>query len=80
MTELTVSVDDRLADQVAESARRYGLPVDEYVQRVLRAAETPGAPDREERARELARGAFRQWDEAGRPEAGAMSMAEVFSR
>lgn len=78
MTELTVSVDDRLADQVADSARRYGLPVDEYVTRVLRAAEAPGAADREERAQELARGAFRQWDTAGRPEDGAMSMAEVF--
>ncbi|MER6230999.1 hypothetical protein ACFUC2_30560 [[Kitasatospora] papulosa] len=80
MTDLTVSVDDRLADQVAESARRYGLPVEEYVERVLRAAETPGAPDREERARELARGAYQQWDEAGRPEAGSMSMAEVFGK
>jgi hypothetical protein len=80
MTELTVSVDDRLAGQVAESARRYGLPLDEYVERVLRAAETQGAPDREERARELARGAYRRWNEAGRPETGGMSMAEVFSR
>lgn len=80
MTELTVSVDDHLANRVAESARRYGLPVDEYVERVLRAAETPGAPDRDERARELARGAYRQWNEAGRPETGAMSMAEVFGR
>ncbi|MGC4950913.1 hypothetical protein ACLQ2N_32575 [Streptomyces sp. DT224] len=78
MTQLTVSVDDRLADQVADSARRYGLPVDKYVERVLRAAEAPGAPDREERATELARGAFREWDAAGRPERDAMSMAEVF--
>lgn len=80
MTELTVSVDDRLAGQVAESARRYGLPVEEYVERVLRAAETPGAPDREERAQELARGAFQQWNEAGRSESDSMSMAEVFGR
>ncbi|MFC8537989.1 hypothetical protein ACFUJY_29315 [Streptomyces sp. NPDC057249] len=78
MTQLTVSVDDQLAGQVADSARRYGLPVDKYVEHVLRAAEAPGAPDREARATELARGALREWDAAGRSEHGAMSMSEVF--
>ncbi len=80
MTELTVSVDERLAEQVAESAHRYGLPIDEYVARVLEAAQTPGATDREERALHLARGAYEQWNAAGRPEHGAMSAAEVFGR
>ncbi|GHJ91160.1 hypothetical protein SNE510_06790 [Streptomyces sp. NE5-10] len=78
MTELTLSIEDRLADRVVESARRYGLPVQEYVERVLRAAETPGAPDREERALELARGAYRHYVDGGRSEDGAVSMEEVF--
>ncbi|MER5482658.1 hypothetical protein ABT024_05490 [Streptomyces sp. NPDC002812] len=80
MTVLTLSMDDGLAAEVEEQAVRYGLPVEEYVARVLRAAQTPGGADREVRAQELARGAFQQWNAAGRPEEGAMSMAEVFSR
>ncbi|MFD4933407.1 hypothetical protein [Streptomyces virginiae] len=80
MTTLTVDMDDRLAAQVEQQAGRYGLPVEEYVAAVLRAAQTPGGADRDVRAQELARGAYRQWNAAGRPEAGAMSMAEVFGR
>ncbi|WP_030613303.1 hypothetical protein [Streptomyces sclerotialus] len=80
MAKLTVSVDEDLAAKVNRSADRYGLPVDEYVARVLQAAETPAGPHREERALELARGAYRRWNAAGRPEDGAMSMSEVFGR
>ncbi|MEU0857399.1 hypothetical protein ABZ352_18445 [Streptomyces griseofuscus] len=80
MTVLTVSVDDGLAASVAKAATSNGLPVDEYVARVLRAAQAPGGGNREELALELARGAYRHWDAAGRPEEGAMDMAEVFGR
>lgn len=78
MTELTVSVDERLAAQVEESAARYGLPIDDYVASLLAAAETPGGADRAERATALARTSFRRWNEGGRSEEGAMSMTEVF--
>ncbi|MEU1221383.1 hypothetical protein [Streptomyces microflavus] len=78
MTELTVSVDERLAAQVAESAAQYGLPVDDYVASVLAAAQAPGGADRVERATALARTGYQRWDAGGRSEAGAMSMAEVF--
>ncbi|MFF0754395.1 hypothetical protein [Streptomyces sp. NPDC004267] len=80
MTLLTVSVDEGLAAQVRDEAARHALPVDDYVAAVLRAAQTPGVDEREERARELARVSLRLWDEAGRPQDGGMSMAEVFSR
>lgn len=74
-----VSVDDRLAGQVAESARRHGLTVEEYVARVLQKAETLGT-DHEERALEKARADFEQWNADGRPETGAMSLDEVFAQ
>ncbi|MFB8026008.1 MULTISPECIES: hypothetical protein [unclassified Streptomyces] len=77
MTQLTVSVDEGLVAEVTKSADQHGLPVDEYVAAVLRAAQTPGVA-REELARELARGSYQTWDTAGRPEDGAMSMEEVF--
>ncbi|WP_143661271.1 hypothetical protein [Streptomyces pseudogriseolus] len=80
MTVLTVSVDDGLAAAVQEEARRHGLPVDDYVAAVLRAAQAPGGGDRDERALELARVSYARWDADGRPQDGAMSMAEVFGR
>ncbi|WP_330335727.1 hypothetical protein OHS33_38765 (plasmid) [Streptomyces sp. NBC_00536] len=80
MTTLTLSMDDALAAEVEAEADRCGLPVDEYVAAVLRAAQTPGGGGREARAQELARGAFAHWNAAGRTEDGAMSMAEVFGR
>ncbi|MGA5411576.1 hypothetical protein ACPCSC_30515 [Streptomyces lavendulocolor] len=80
MTVLTVSVDDGLAAKVQEEAQRHAMPLDEYVAAVLRASQAPGGGNREELALEVARGSFQRWDEAGRPEDGAMSMAEVFRR
>ncbi|MEU7228920.1 hypothetical protein [Streptomyces chrestomyceticus] len=80
MTELTVSIDDRLAEQVAESAAQHGLAVNDYVASVLAAAQAMKGTDRADRAAMLARFAYRQWDNEGRPEDGAMSMAEVFGR
>ncbi|MFJ5143045.1 hypothetical protein [Streptomyces sp. NPDC088707] len=80
MTLLTVSVDDGLAASVRNEAERHALPVDDYVAAVLRAAQSPSGDEREERARELARLSLAQWEAAGRPEDGAMDMAEVFGR
>lgn len=80
MTVLTVSVDETLAAQVAESAAQHGLPVDEYVALVLAAAQAPGGADRLERATMLASAAYRRWHDGGRSEKDAMSMAEVFGR
>lgn len=80
MTELTVSVDERLAAQIAESAARHGLPIEEYVASVLAAAQTSDGPDRAERATMLARAAYRRWNAEGRPESDGMGMTQVFGR
>ncbi|RSS97244.1 hypothetical protein EF903_01605 [Streptomyces sp. WAC05292] len=80
MTVLTVNMDDALAGEVEEQAKRHGLPVPDYVTAVLRAAQTPGGRDREVLALELARGSYEQWNTAGRPETDAMTMDEVFGR
>ncbi|MFD4483471.1 hypothetical protein ACFWPU_46300 [Streptomyces sp. NPDC058471] len=80
MTELTVSVNEHLAAQVAESAARHGLPIDEYVASVLAAAQASDEPDRTERSTMLARAAYRRWNADGRPETDAMTMDQVFGR
>ncbi|MFD0352890.1 hypothetical protein ACFVHW_03960 [Streptomyces sp. NPDC127110] len=77
MSQLTVNMDGGLLAEVTAHALQHGLPADEYAAAVLRAAIMPG-DERENRATELARAALQQWNDAGRPQAGAMSMAEVF--
>ncbi|MGB8947102.1 MAG: hypothetical protein WCD21_43750 [Streptomyces sp.] len=80
MTEVTVSVDERLAAQITESAARHGLSIEEYVTSVLAGTQTSDRPDRTERATMLARAAYRRWNAEGRPESDGMSMTQVFGR
>ncbi len=80
-TELTARLDATLVDHLRTAASQAGIPVDDYLARVLSADRDAlhGASDGQlARARALTAVAYRTWTVAGRPEDGHSTADEVF--
>ncbi|GAA1239920.1 hypothetical protein GCM10009665_33470 [Kitasatospora nipponensis] len=78
---IQLELPEQLEEYVAEQAARAGLSPQDYVIRLLSADQSAAAGTREariDRAGALASAAYRAWNAAGRPEAGALTTDEVF--
>ncbi|MEY9968913.1 hypothetical protein ABIA33_007000 [Streptacidiphilus sp. MAP12-16] len=80
-TQLNVRIEEELASYLRETAGEAGLTLADYVGRLAaadRAARTGSPEAREARALAFAAAEYQRWNNAGRSEAGAMNMGEVF--